>query len=187
LDKDVANILWDYDKDVTSSLSGLTKVLSSCYRGKSFTEKRQIELRNWRRGPDESTSNLHVDIRRLAALVFPGVECKARETIECDHFLDALADPELALKTRERQPSDLDSVLRIALQLKVWTADTTRLKGATKSDRSEPRRVREIGKLAEPSNETFQKEMERRFAELESRIDKSNSYGNRQGGYGYNR
>ena len=86
------------------------------YGGKSFAEKHRIELRNRRRRPDESISNLHVDIRRLAALAFPDVERKAR-----DHFLDALDDPDLALKIRERQPSNLDSALRIALQLEVWT------------------------------------------------------------------
>jgi len=31
LDKDVANILWDYDKEEISSLSGLTKILKSRY------------------------------------------------------------------------------------------------------------------------------------------------------------
>jgi len=188
LDNDVANILWDYDKDEISSLSGLTRILKNRYGGKSFTEKHRIELRNRRRRPDESISNLHVDIRRLAALAFPNVKRKARESIACDHFLDALDNPDLALKIRERQPSSLDSALRIALQLEVWTTDTNRLKDATKSDRSEPRRIREISNPAEPvepSNETFQKEMERRFAELESRITQSHSYGNRpRGGYG---
>jgi len=111
-------------------------------------------------------------------LTFPNVESKARESIACDHFLDALDNPDLALKIRERQPFSLDSALRIALQLEVWTTDTNRLKDATKPDRSEPRRVREISEPVEPSNETFQKEMERRFAELESRITQSNSYGN---------
>ena len=183
LDKDVANILWDYDKEEISSFTGLTKILQNRYGGKSFAEKHRIELRKWRRRP-----NLHVDIRRLSALAFPDVERKAQESIACDHFLDAVADPELALKIRERQPSNLDSALRIALQLEVWTADTNRLKEATKPDRSEPRRVRGISKPAELSNETSEKEMERRFAELESRIAKSNSYETRpQGGYGPNR
>jgi len=111
LDKDVANILRDYDKEEISSLSGLTRILKNRYGGKSFAEKHRIELRNWRRRPDESISNLHVDIRRLAALAFPNVECKARESIACDHFLDALDNQDLALKIRERQPSSLDSAL----------------------------------------------------------------------------
>ena len=46
--------------------------------------------------------------------------------ISCDHFLDAIADPDLELKIRERQPSDLDSTLNIALQLEVWSADSER-------------------------------------------------------------
>jgi len=137
LDKDVANVLWDYNKDVTNSLSGLTKVLESRFGGKSFADKHHIELRNRRRRPDESIWNLHVDIRRLATLAFPGVKCQDHEVIACDHFLHALADPDLALKIRERHPSDLDSALQIALQLEVWTADTARLKEATKSDRSD--------------------------------------------------
>jgi len=129
---------------------------------------------------------LHDDIRRLAALAFPKVERKARESIACDHLLDALDDPELALKIRERQPSDLDAALRIALQLEVWTTDTTRLKEA-KSDRVEPRRVREITHQSEPTKDTFQ-EMEKRIAELEDRLAKANHNGYRPPSmYGTNR
>jgi len=153
LDKDVANILWDYDKEEISSLSGLTRILKNRYGGKSFAEKHRIELRNRRCRPDESISKLHVDIRRLAALAFPNVERKARNSIACDHFLDALDNPDLALKIRERQPSSLDSALRIALQLEVWTTDMNRLKDTTKPDHSEPRRVREISEPVEPSTE----------------------------------
>jgi len=41
----------------------------------------------------------------------------------CDYFIDALDEPNFALKVRERLPGDLDSALRIALQLEVWTKD----------------------------------------------------------------
>ena len=68
LDKDVANILWDYDKEEISSLSGLTRILKNRYGGKSIAEKHRIKLRNRRRRPNESILNLHEDIRRLAAL-----------------------------------------------------------------------------------------------------------------------
>jgi len=43
LDKDVANILWDYDKEEISSLSGLTRILKNRYGGKSFAEKHLID------------------------------------------------------------------------------------------------------------------------------------------------
>jgi len=45
------------------------------------------------------------------------MEHKTREVLGCDYFLDALGDPELALKIREKYPPDLDSALRTALQL----------------------------------------------------------------------
>ena len=46
LDKDVANILWDYDKEEISSLSGLTRIPKNRYGGKFFAQKHRIELRN---------------------------------------------------------------------------------------------------------------------------------------------
>ena len=121
-------------KDVTDSLSELTKVLESRFGGRSSTDKHRIELRNRRHRPGESISNLHVDIRRLAALAFPEVEHKAHETIACDYFLDALNDPDLALKVRERQPTDLDSAFRTASQLEVWMENMARCKEATEPD-----------------------------------------------------
>jgi len=48
--------------------------------------------------------------------------------ISTDYFLDVLSNPNFALKVRERHPKDLDSALRIALQLEVWTKDSDRLK-----------------------------------------------------------
>ena len=123
--------LWDYGKEVTESLSGLTKTLKMRFGGKAFADKHRIEIRNRRRKPDETLQSLHIDIRRLAALAFPSMEHRTREVIACDYFLDALADPEFALKIRERYPEDLDSALRIALQLEVWTKDST-LRGPEK-------------------------------------------------------
>ena len=111
-----------------------------------MADKHRIELRNRRRRSNETLQSLHADIRRLAALAFPNVQLQMREEITCDHFLDALADPDFALKIRERHPADLDSALQIALQLEVWTADA-RLRESGKLEREnnkEGRRVREI-------------------------------------------
>ena len=127
LDKDVANILSDYGKEVTESLSGLMKTLNMRFGGKAFAGKLRIEICDRRRKPDKTLQSLHVDIQRLAALAFPTMEHRTREVISCDYFLDALADPDFALEIRERHPEDLDSALRIALQLEVWTKDSVRL------------------------------------------------------------
>jgi len=56
-------------------------------------------------------------------LAFPELNHRARETIACDYFIDASADSDFALKVRERSPANLDSAVRIALQLEVWTKD----------------------------------------------------------------
>jgi len=58
-------------------------------------------------------------------LAFPVVEHQLREVMACDYILDALADPDLALKMRERHPADLDSAFRLAIQLQVWAADSS--------------------------------------------------------------
>jgi len=91
LDKEVANILWDYGKEVTNSLSGLTRILKMRFGGKSFADKHRIEIRNKQRAPNETLQSLHIEIRRLAALAFPTMEHRTREVISCDYFLDALA------------------------------------------------------------------------------------------------
>jgi len=88
-----------------------------------MSEKYRIELRHRRRAPDETLQSLHVDIRRLAALAYKGVPPEVCDQVTCDSFLDALGNAELAFKIRERQPSDLDSSLRIALQLEIWAKE----------------------------------------------------------------
>ena len=115
LEKDAANVLWDYGKEVIDSLTGLTKTLKMRFGGEKFAEKNRIELQNRQRSSGESLTDLHIDIMRLSTLAYPDTDHKMRELISCDYFIDALADPELGLKIRERQPKDLDSALQIAL------------------------------------------------------------------------
>jgi len=93
-----------------------------------YTDKYRIEVRNGRRKTGEPLQSLHSDIRRLVALVFPELDYRARETIACDYFIDALADPDFALNVRERSPANLNSALPIALQLEVWTKDADRIR-----------------------------------------------------------
>jgi len=89
------------------------------FGGENFAQKNRIELRNRRRTSGKTLTDLHIDIRWLSALAYPYTDHKTRELISCDYFIDALADPELGLKVRERQPTNLDAALHIALQLEV--------------------------------------------------------------------
>jgi len=175
LEKKTANILWDYKKDVTDSLSGLMNILETRFGGKAVADKHRVELRNRRRRQNESLQSLHSDIRRLAALAFPNVQPQMREEITCDHFLDALGDPDFGLKIRERHPADLHSALQIALQLEVWTADTARLQEAVKLERGKGKHVREIMNKKPDPVDALQKET--KFAELERRIPKTPNNG----------
>jgi len=190
LDKEVTNVLWDYGKVVTTSLSGLTRILKMRFGGKSFADKHRIEICNKRRGPNETLQSLHIELCRLAALAFPTMEHKTREVIFCDYFLDTLADPDFALKIRERHPEDLDSALRIALQLEVWTKDSLRLLEATHREPNkevkfhngevkEPRKLREVTKSkSTQENDELKKEFEenrRKIIELESRLNRAST------------
>jgi len=60
------------------------------------------------------------------ALAYPTLQRDARESIACDCFLDALNDPDLALKIRERAPADRDEVLTTAMRLEAWANDVRR-------------------------------------------------------------
>ena len=114
-----------------------------------MSEKYRIELRNRQCATDETLQSLHGDIKRLAALAYKGVPPEMRDQVTCDSFLDALGDPELAFKIRERQPTDLDSALRIALQLEVWAKEMNRHRETSRPERTEGRRLREIDRKDE--------------------------------------
>jgi len=153
------------------------------FRREGTADKHRIEIRNRRRKSGETLQTLHSDIRRLAALAFPMLDHEARETISCDYFLDALADPGFAFRVQERNPVDLDSALRIALQFEVWMKDVDRLRGEKRSDerkmreftKSEPKSDQRI-ETAVKTNEALQKEVaeqRKKIAELEEQMAKS--------------
>ena len=89
----------------TNSLKKLVAVLKSRYIGERQAEKYRAKLQIRRRKHQESLSELHQDIRRLTVLAYPKLTAEAREQIGCDHFTNALGDPDLALKVKERAPS----------------------------------------------------------------------------------
>ena len=101
LEAEAANVLWDYNEEVTNSLSKLTATSKQRFGGRTFVDKRRTELRSQCRGKNETLRSLHVDIRRLAALAFPTVEHMAREAMATDYFLDAIGDSEFALRVRD--------------------------------------------------------------------------------------
>jgi len=95
-----AQILWDTDHIATNSPKKLVTMLKNRYSAEQQTDKYRAELQIRRRRNRERLSELHQDIRRLMALAYPRLAAEAREEIACDHFINALGDPELALKVK---------------------------------------------------------------------------------------
>ena len=95
-----AQVLWDKDRSTTNSLKKLVAVLKSRYSGERQAEKYRAELQIRRRKSQEILSDLHHDIRRLTVLAYPKLPAEAREQIGCDHFTNALGDPDFALKVK---------------------------------------------------------------------------------------
>ena len=126
----------------TNSVKKLIKVLKERFGGTNQADKYRIKINNRRRKAGESFRSLHSDIRRLVALAFPDLDHKARELMACDYFIDALDEPNFALKVRERLSGDLDSAVRIASQLEVWTKDVDRVRREQPNERHKDRRAR---------------------------------------------
>ena len=128
LENEAGQVLWDYDAEEINSAGKLIRVLTKRFGGTEQADKYRLEVKYRRQKPGESLRMLHAEIRKLVASAFPKLQHKARELMACDYFIDSLNDPNRALKVRERSPKDLDSALKIALQLEVWANDAERTK-----------------------------------------------------------
>jgi len=139
-----AQILWDTDRSLTGSLKKLVSILKSRYSGERQAEKYRAELQIRRRRGHETLSELHQDIRRLMALAYPRLTVEAREEIACDHFTNALSDPDFALKVKERAPKTLDEALNVALRLEAWEKSVKH----SREDEDRPDRPRQKARAA---------------------------------------
>ena len=61
------------------------------------------------------------DIQRLVALGYPGPTNATTEIVARDAFLDSLDDRAFAMKIREKESSNLDEALKIALRLEAYS------------------------------------------------------------------
>jgi len=59
-------------------------------------------------------------------LAYPRLTAEARDEIACDHFTNAVSDPDFALKVKKRAPKSLDEALNIALRLEAWAKSISR-------------------------------------------------------------
>ena len=123
---DAAQVLWDTDPSSVGSVEALVTMLSNRFAGTRQADRFRMELRARKRKRDETLVDLHREIRRLMALAYPTLSKDSRETFACDFFIDALDEPDFALKVRERNPASLDEALRVAQQLEAWMTEARR-------------------------------------------------------------
>ena len=101
------------------------------------------------------------------ALAHPKQPQDARKSIACDYYVDALDDPDFALKVRERAPTSLDEALRVSLQLEAWSRDARRMRN------EEASRVKPKARSAKPDegNERFENRLTRMEEDIQKRLD----------------
>ena len=156
---DAGQVLWDSDPSSVNTLSKLVQLLKARFEGSRQADKHRMEFRLRRRKSGETLTELHRDIRRLMALAHLSLTETARKEIACDYFVDALDNPDFALKVRERAPATLDDTLRIALQLEAWTKDVQR-----KTEEREKHKFKTCG------SEVTESTLETRLSRLETQL-----------------
>jgi len=153
---DAGQVLWDADAASTDTIEKLMTLLRNRYSGARQSDKYRMEVRLRRSRPGESLSSLQQDIRRFMSLAYPTLQPEARESIACDHYIDAVDDADVGLKVRERAPTSLDDALRVSLQLEAWMKDATR----TRHEQSTNPKVRGANE-AEEDNEQLNARLNR--------------------------
>jgi hypothetical protein len=165
---EAGQVLWDSGAGITGSLSQLTRLLKDRFGGAAQSDKYRMELRSRIRQPSETLTDLHRDIKKLIALGYPELDPEAREVIAVDRFVDSLADPNLALKIRERMPATLDEALKDALRQEVWMRDASRV-------RADEPKAKSVRATSEDLLETLNKKLD----ELQQQVDQVSRRQNR--------
>lgn len=75
------------------------------------------QLRRRKREAGESLPHLAQEIERLTSLAYPSATVELRDSLACDHFMDALGDAELHITVRQGRPSSLPQALASAVEI----------------------------------------------------------------------
>lgn len=152
LDKSAAQLLWDFGSRVDITYEELTERLRQRYGLESQAETFRTQLRCRRQKDRESLADLLHDVRRLVTLAYPAPASETTELIARDAFLDAMADSELSLKVREREPKSLDETFRTAVRLETYKRslrDLSSDEGPRRDSRRQVRATKQEDTIAE--------------------------------------
>ena len=110
-------ILWEFESASVVTWTDLVERLRSRYGSADQTALYQAQLNARKQKDGEDFGTLVQDIRRLMTLAYPGPPSSLSENIAIRAFVDALADRELVLKIKEREPETLDKAYKLAIRL----------------------------------------------------------------------
>jgi len=111
-------ILWDVES--CSTVEETIGLLQNRFGNVNQAERFRAELRAKRRRPGESLQQLYQDVSRLMSLAYPGLTSDLSNIVARDAFLEALGDNALRVRILEKEPTDLDSALKIACRLAAY-------------------------------------------------------------------
>ena len=115
---DAAHILRDLPPE--ASWTEVVERLRQRYGSLDQVEAYRAQLKNRRRAPGKSLSDLLKDIRRLFLGGFPGPSNYMSDIAAKDAFINAVNDKELMIKIMEREPKTLDEAFKIAERLELY-------------------------------------------------------------------
>ena len=75
------------------------------------------QLRRRTRGVGETLPSLARDVERLVAMAYPTAVQELRDSLACDHFVDALNDVDLQVAVRQGRPASLQEALAHAVEI----------------------------------------------------------------------
>ena len=122
LTESAGQLLWDSGDSTQLSFDTLVQRLRRRYGSVGQKERYQAELRDRRRGANESLEELQQDIRRLMTKSYPNEGASSMvDTVAKDYFIAALENyPVLQMKVREQEPQDLETACKEAVRFESY-------------------------------------------------------------------
>jgi hypothetical protein len=132
----------------------------------------KTKLKSRKQQPNEELVELHAEIRKLVARAHPGVGDEGVRSIARDHFISAIADPELSRRVNNHLPKTLDEALEISEAL--WA----NLQLEREADRRVPEKKSQVKTVKavkssssdEESGDPVVRQLLERFSKLENKL-----------------
>ena len=131
----------------------LVKLLARRFGPGQQAENFLVELRHRRQKPKESLQELCQAVHELAVKAYPEIPEEARERLEKNHFMDAVAEQHVREGIFRARPKNLSEALQAALE----TENFHKVEAQRKADEKQPRFARGADRDTEARIEAIEK------------------------------